>query len=141
MGAALLGLGMHYLLTRAGSKTGAFIMGSASQLVLLGTTYIQMVAQLNLNFFFTLFFQSLAVLAYGIVMRSRSLVIAPISFTVLGVVTVIVYELKNLSLAVIIGTTGIALLLLGILAAVMRERITTLAERFRDWQASANTRF
>jgi hypothetical protein len=135
VGAAALGMLMHYLLTRAGSKTGAFIMGSASQLVLLGTTYIQMVAELNLSFFFVLFFQSLAVLAYGIVMRSRSLVIAPISFTVLGVLTVIFYALKNLSLVVIIGATGIALLLLGILAAVMRERIATLVERFRDWQA------
>jgi hypothetical protein len=135
VGAAMLGMLMHYLLTRAGSRTGAFIMGSASQLVLLGTTYIQMVAQLNLSFFFVLFFQSLAVLAYGIVMRSRSLVIAPISFTILGVLTVIFYALKNLSLVVIIGATGIALLLLGILAAVMSERIATLVERFRDWQA------
>lgn len=135
VGAAVLGMLMHYLLTRAGSKTGAFIMGSVSQLVLLGTTYIQMVAQLDLSFFFVLFFQSLAVLAYGIVMRSRSLVIAPISFTVLGVITVAGYALRTLSLVVIIGATGIALLLLGILAAVMRERIATLAERFRDWQA------
>lgn len=135
MGAAILGMLMHYLLSRAGSRTGAFIMGLVSQIVLLGTTYIQMVAQLDLNFFFILFFQSLAVLAYGIVMRSRSLVMAPISFTVLGVVTVVFYALKNLSLVVIIGATGIALLVLGILAAVMRERIATLAERFRDWQA------
>jgi hypothetical protein len=43
--------------------------------------------------------------------------------------------LKDLSLVVIIGVTGIALLGLGILAVIMRERITTLAERFSDWNS------
>src|SRR5581483_4115392 len=38
MGAAILGMLMHYLLTRAGSKTGAFLTGMFSQLTLLGTT-------------------------------------------------------------------------------------------------------
>ena len=135
IGTALVGMLMNYLLRRAGSRTGAFIMGMVSQLVLLGTTYIQMVVQLNLNFFFTLFIQSLAVLMYGIMMRSRSLVIAPISFTVLGVLSLIIYAMKSLGVVVTIGITGIALLLLGILAALMRERITTLTERFKDWQA------
>lgn len=135
IGASLLGMLMHYLLTRAGSKTGAFTMGMLSQLVLLGTTYLQMVALLKLNFFFVLFVQSLIILAYGILMRSRSLVIAPISFAVLGVATILYYALRNLSLVVIIGFTGITLLSLGILAVVMRERITTLAERFSDWNA------
>jgi hypothetical protein len=135
IGAALLGMLMQYLLTRAGSKTGAFIMGLLSQFVLLGTTYIQMVELLNLGFFFVLFIQSLTILAYGIVMRSRSLVIAPTGFVVLGVMTVMYNALKNLSLVVIIGVTGIVLLLLGIIAVVMRERITTLAERFSDWNA------
>lgn len=135
VGAALLGMVMHFLLTRAGSKTGAFLMGLASQLVLLGTTYIQMAALLQLSFFFVLFVQSLVILVYGIVMRSRSLVLAPIGFSVLGVVTVIYYALKDLSLVVIIGITGIVLLSLGILAVLMRERIATFAERFSDWNA------
>lgn len=135
IGAALLGILMNYLLSRAGSKTGAFIAGMLSQLVLLGTTYIQMVSTSELSFFFVLFAQSLVILAYGIIMRSRSLVIAPISFVVLGVMTVLYSALKDLSLVVIIGVTGIVLLLLGILAVVMRERITTLAERFSDWNA------
>ncbi len=135
IGAALLGMLMNYLLVRAGSKTGAFIMGAISQLVLLGTTYIQMISELNLSFFFVLFVQSLVILAYGITMRSRSLVIAPISFAVLGTVTVAYYALKNLSLVLIIGVTGIILLILGVLAVLMRERITMLAERFSDWNA------
>lgn len=135
IGAAVLGMLMHYLLVQAKSKVGAFSMGMLSQLVLLGTTYIQMVSTSRLSFFFILFVQSLLVLAYGIVMRSRSLVIAPIGFAVLGVVTVLYSALKDLSLVVIIGVTGLILLSLGILAVVMRERITTLAERFSDWEA------
>ncbi|HZM22608.1 MAG TPA: hypothetical protein VFC02_12750, partial [Anaerolineales bacterium] len=135
IGAALLGMLMHYLLVRANSKAGAFIMGMISQVVLLGTTYIQMVSTSELSFFFVLFAQSLVVLAYGIIMRSRSLVIAPIGFAVLGVVTVLYSALKDLSIVVIIGITGITLLGLGIVAVIMRERITTLAERFSDWSA------
>jgi hypothetical protein len=135
IGAALPGMLMNYLLTRAGSKTGAFIAGMLSQLVLLGTTYIQMVSTSELNFFFVLFAQSLVILAYGIIMRSRSLVIAPIGFVVLGVMTVLYSALKDLSLVVIIGVAGITLLGLGILAVIMRERITTLAERFSDWNS------
>jgi len=126
---------MHYLLMRAGSKTGAFIMGLLSQLILLGTTYIQMIALSNVGFYLALFGQSLAILAYGIVMRSRSLIIAPISFVVLATVTVAYNALKNLSLVLIIGVTGIILLILGVLAVLMRERITMLAERFSDWNA------
>ncbi len=40
---ASLGLLMHYLLLRAGSRNGALVIGLTSQLVLLGTTYLQMV--------------------------------------------------------------------------------------------------
>lgn len=135
VGAAALGLLMHYLLTRAGNKTTAFITGIVSQLVLFSATYIQMVSTRDLTYFFILFFQALVVLAYGIVVRSRSLVMAPIGFAVLAVATVLYNALKNLSLVLIIGITGLVLLLLGILAVVMRERITTLAERFSDWDA------
>jgi hypothetical protein len=126
---------MHFLLVRARSKTGAFIMGMLSQLTLLGTTYIQMVSTEKPGFFFVIFAQSLAVLVYGIVMRSRSLVIAPIGFVVLATVTVLYSALKDLSIVVIVGVTGIVLLVLGVLAVLMRERITTLAERFSDWNA------
>jgi len=135
IGAAILGMIMHYLLTRAGSKTGALITGMVSQLVLLGTTYIQMLNTERLIFFVVLFFQSLAVLIYGIVIRSRSLVLTPIVFSVLGVVTVVYSALKGISTVVLIGCTGIILLMLGILAVVMRERITRLGERLSDWQA------
>ncbi len=135
VGAAALGLLMHYLLTRAGNKTTAFITGVISQLVLLGTSYIQMVSTGELRYFIVLFVQSIAVLGYGIVVRSRSLVIAPIAFAVIASVTVLYSKLKGLSPVLIIGGTGLVLLTLGILAAVQRERITTLAERFGDWEA------
>ncbi|MFZ5856157.1 MAG: hypothetical protein ACOYZ6_04940 [Chloroflexota bacterium] len=135
VGAAALGLLQHYLLARAGSHRAAFITGLVSQLVLLGTSYVQMVDTGELRYFFLLFFQSLAVLVYGIVIRSRSLVIAPIIFVVLAVITILYNALKDLSLVFIIGITGIILLSLGILAVVMRERITNLAERFSDWDA------
>lgn len=135
VGAAALGLFQHYLLTRAGNKTAAFITGLVSQLVLLGTSYTQMVNAGELRYFSLLFFQSLAVLIYGIVIHSRSLIIAPIAFVVLAVITILYNALKDLSLVFIIGITGIILLALGILAVVMRERITNLAERFSDWDA------
>ena len=61
--------------------------------------------------------------------------IAPIAFVVFGVMTVLYSALKDLSLVLIIGVTGITLLGLGILAVIMHERITTLAERFSDWNA------
>jgi len=136
VGAAALGLLMHYLLRRANAKSAAFITGLVSQLVLLGASYIQMVGTSDLKYFFVLFFQALIVLGYGaIVIRSRSLTIAPIGFLALAIVTILYNALKNLSLVFIIGITGLILLGLGILAVVMRERITDLVERFSDWDA------
>ncbi|MFN8382835.1 MAG: hypothetical protein U0V02_12880 [Anaerolineales bacterium] len=136
MGAALLGLIQHYLLVRAESKTGAFVMGMLSQFVLLGTTYIEM---LNKNdqifiYFLVLFFQSLVVLAYGIVIRSRSLTLFPIGFVVLGVITVVSKALEGAAIFVI-GCTGILLLMLGVGAVLLRERISKLSERISDWKA------
>jgi hypothetical protein len=135
IGAALLGMLMHYLLVRANSQTGAFIMGMISQVILLGTSYIQLVSTSEVSFFFVLFAQSLVILAYGIYMRSRSLVIAPIAIVVLAILTILYSTLKDLSLVVIIGVAGIVLLVLGVFAVLMRERITTLAEQFNDWNA------
>lgn len=135
VGAAALGLFQHYLLTRARHKTTAFITGLVSQLVLLGVTYVQMVDTGELNYFFVLFFQALAVLAYGIVIRSRSLVIAPIGFFILAILTILYNSVKDLAPVLIIGITGLIMIGLGILAVVMRERITDMAERFSDWDA------
>jgi hypothetical protein len=135
MGAALLGLIQHYLLNRSGAKTGAFITGSVSQLILLGTTYIQMLDTEELVYFAVLFLQSIAIMVYGIVIRSRSLTFAPIALVVLGVVTVIYSALRDISTVVLIGCTGIVLLLLGILAVILRERITRLGERLSSWEA------
>ena len=134
IGAALLGMLMHFLLTRAGSKTGAFIAGMLSQLVLLGTTYIQMVSTNRLSFFFVLFVQSMIVLIYGLIQRSRSLVITPIVFAVLGVMTVIYSALKGLGPVILIGSTGVFLLMAGIVAVLMRERITRLGEQLSEWK-------
>jgi hypothetical protein len=132
---AALGLLMHYLLTRAGSRTGAFITGMVSQLVLLSTTYIQFVSTGRLLFFAVLFFQALAVLVYGIVIRSRSLVITPIVFAVLSVGTALYGLLEGILPVILIGCTGIILLMAGILAVILRERIKQIGERFSDWGA------
>ena len=134
VGAALLGMLMHYLLTRAGSKTGAFAAGMLSQLVLLGTTYIQMISTERLSFFFVLFAQSMAVLVYGLLQRSRSLVITPIVFAVVGVMTVVYSALKGLGPVILIGSTGVLLLMAGIVAVLLRERITKLGEQLSDWR-------
>lgn len=135
MGAALIGLIQHYLLTRSSSKSGAFVMGMLSQFVLLGTTYIEMINKNELSYFFLLFLQSLAVLIYGLVIRSRSLTFFPIGFVILGVVTVAYSALKELGAIILIGCTGIILLGLGILAVLMRERIAKLGEKLSDWEA------
>jgi len=135
IGAGLLGLLMHYLLTQSGSKTGAFITGTVSQLVLLGTTYIQMFRTESLLYFVALFFEGLAVLVYGLVIRSRSLVFAPILFVVVGVITVIFSVFRNLSTVIIIGGTGILLIIAGTAALLLRERIAEIRERISDWRA------
>ena len=131
IGAALLGLIQHYLLVRAESKTGAFLMGMLSQFVLLGTTYIQMLSELN--YFFLLFLQSMAVLIYGIVIRSRSMTLFPIGFVVLGVFTS-TFLLSGLGVFLVIGCTGVLLLGFGIAAVLLRERISKLGERMSDWK-------
>jgi hypothetical protein len=134
IGAALLGMLMHYLLTRAGSKTGSIIAGMLSQFVLLGTTYIQMVSTGKLYFFFILFIQALVVLIYGLIQRSRSLVVTPIVFAVVGVMTVIYSALKGLGPVILIGSTGLVLLTVGIIAVLMRERISKLGEQLSEWR-------
>jgi hypothetical protein len=141
MGAALLGMIQHYLLTRAGSKTGTFVMGMLSQLTLLGTTYIQMVSNGSegLIYFVVLFFQAIAVLFYGVVIRSRSLTFTPIFFSVVGVLSVlyiVVYDLLDAFTTILmVGCTGILLIGLGIAAVLMRERITKFGEKLSEWQA------
>ncbi|MBX3037919.1 MAG: hypothetical protein KF758_13500 [Anaerolineales bacterium] len=139
IGAALLGLIQHYLLLRAESKVGAFLMGMASQFVLLGTTFIQMVAAIEVpmmfRYFVLLFFQSLVVLIYGIVIRSRSLTLFPIGFVVLGVITLSFIATGGLGTVFVVGCTGILFLGLGIAAVLLRERISKLGERLSGWNA------
>jgi len=110
-------------------------MGMVSQFVLLGTTYIEMINKNDISYFFALFIQSLVVLVYGLVIRSRSLTLFPIGFVVLGVVTVTYSAVKELGPIILIGCTGIILLSLGVLAVLLRERIAKLGERLSDWSA------
>ncbi len=136
IGAALLGIIQHYFLTRAESKTGAFIMGMVSQLTLLGTTYIQMAnTERLLYFFFVLFFQAMAVIVYGVITRSRSLTFTPIGIIVLGLFTVLYSALKGLGAVVLVGCSGVILLMLGILAVILRSRISNISEKMNDWKA------
>ena len=110
-------------------------MGLLSQFVLLGTTYIELIGKDNLWYFFALFIQSIIVLIYGIAIRSRSLTFSPIGFVILGVITITYSALKNEATILLIGCTGIILLLLGVTAVLLRERITKLSERLNDWNA------
>jgi hypothetical protein len=139
VGAALLGFIMHYLLVRSGSNVGAFIAGTLSQVVLQGTTYIQMVANDSLLYFFVLFFQAMVVLGYGLVVRSRSLVLAPIGFVVLGVISVALGVLAGVPALLLVGCSGLLLLLAGIAALLQRERLlqmtNRLGEQMGGWQA------
>ncbi len=135
IGAALLGMIQHYLLVRAGSKSGAFAMGMISQFILLGTTYIEMLNKNDLSYFFVLFFQSLVVLVYGLIVRSRSLTFFPIGFVVLGVITIVNNALEGVGAIFVIGCAGIILLILGVFAVMMRERISKLSEKISDWKA------
>jgi hypothetical protein len=135
LGASLLGLLMHYLLTRARSDKGAFVTGLVSQLLLLGTTYTQMVANEQLGYFVALFFQALVVLVYGLVVRSRSLVGVPIAMLVLGVTTIMFFILRGLSTVILIGCTGIVMIIVATLAVVLRERLAQMGERLSGWRA------
>ena len=135
LAAAALGMLMHYLLVRSGSKTAAFITGMLSQLVLLSTTYFQLVAEEEFIYFVVLFFQALAVLIYGLVSRSKSLVITPIIFLVLSVITVTLGLLDGWPTIFLIGCTGVFLIAFGIGALLLREQVADLRERLDDWNA------
>ncbi len=135
IGAALLGMLMHYLLLRTGSSLGAFVTGLVSQLILLGTTYIQMVSLEQLGFFAALFSQALIILLYGLIVRSRSLVGVPTIMLILGVTTVVFFILRGLSTVILIGCTGILMILLATLAVVLRERLIRIGEQLSGWKA------
>lgn len=128
--AALLGILMHYLLIRTRNASAALATGLLSQLILLSTTYIQMLDSQDFQFFFIIFFQALALEVYGLVVRSRSFVLLPVAFLVLSVVTVAFTVLSGLPTVLIIGCTGLLLLGLGILALLLRERLAMVTDRW-----------
>jgi hypothetical protein len=138
-GAAVLGIGMHYILRRMDEPRVTFLAGMASQLVLLGASFFQMLSMENLNYFFILFFQALAVIAYGTVIRSRSLVLVPVVFVVLGVTSIVIKAFSDFLLLIVIACSGLVLLSLGISALFLRESIGEAGRRFReslmDWSA------
>jgi hypothetical protein len=138
IGAAMLGFLMHYLLVRSGGNWAAFFTGLISQLILLSTTYIQMVDTERFVFFFILFVQSLVVITYGLVIRSKSLTITPVVFVVLGVITATLRVLGRLPTLILVGCTGFLLLILGSVALIMRKKLLAvtnqLGERLGDWQ-------
>lgn len=138
IGAALLGMIMHYLLRNSGAKRGAAIVGTLSQLVLFSTTYIQLISTGKFSFFSILFFQALVVIVYGLVIRGRSFVTTPIIFLVLAVLTMVFNTLYETLSLLVIGCSGLLLLGLGIAALLLRERIAqaseNLGERLGGWQ-------
>jgi hypothetical protein len=129
IGVALLGIATHYLFMRAGSKAAAVVAGILAQLILLTTTYLQMLSTERFLFFMILFFQALVLLVYGLVVRSRSFVLVPLPFSVVAVITVAFSLLSGLSTAVVIGCSGVLLLLTGIAALLLRERLMRLTDR------------
>lgn len=138
VGAALLGLVMHYLLLRSGLISVAVITGTISQLILFSTTYIQLISNEQFTYFLILFLQALAVIAYGLVVRARSLLFWPIFFVVIAVITVVLGRLRGLGTLILVGGTGLTLILFGIIALAQRERISqatkNLGERLGGWQ-------
>ena len=55
---------------------------------------------------------------------------------VLSVIYIVVYNLLDAFTTILmVGCTGVILLMLGILAVLMRERITKLGERLSEWKA------
>ena len=74
-------------------------------------------------------------LVYGVAICSRSLVITPIVFAVLSVMTVLYGWLEGILPVILIGCTYQMLLLLGILAVIIRDRLKQIGERFSDWIA------
>ena len=129
IGAAVLGLVMHTLLLRRGQALAAVLTGLAAQMILLSTTYIQLIQSEKILFFYIVFFQALILIAYGLFVRSRSFVIVPVVFVVVTVITVTFSLLKGVSTALLIGGTGLLLLALGIVALLLRERVQQATER------------
>ena len=74
-------------------------------------------------------------LVYGVAICSRSLVITPIVFAVLSVMTVLYGWLEGILPVILIGCTYQMLLLLGILAIIIRDRLKQIGERFSDRNA------
>ena len=131
----MLGMLIHYLFSRAGNRTGALISSMVSQLVLLGTAYFQVLTTGRFLYIFALFAQAIAVLFYGVTIRSRSMVINPIGFLALTTLTVLFGRMpQSFITKVLIGCFGLALLILSISAVIMRGKFKQLYEHFSDWE-------
>ncbi len=129
IGAAVLGVLMHNIFLRSKNPIAAVITGILTILILLSTTFTQMVQTEELRYFLLLFIEALVLLGYGLVMRSRSLFFLPIVYLVLATIVVMTTVLSGVPTAMIIGCTGLLLLCLGILALVIRDRLVKVSER------------
>ena len=130
--AAVLGVVMHFVFLRSKNSLAAFISGVIAILILLSTTFTQMVQTEELRYFLLLFIESLLLLGYGLVMRSRSFFFLPILYLVLATIVVVTTVLSGVPTALIIGCTGLLLLSLGILALVTRDRLIKVSERVSE---------
>ncbi len=64
------------------------------------------------------------VLTYGLVIRSKSLTITPVIFVVPGIITATLSVLAGIPALIMVGCTGLLLLILGSVALIMREPVT-----------------
>lgn len=127
--AALMGLLMHYLLTRAKHRLPAYLTGLISMLLMLSVPLFQLVFGGSLWFFWAVFFQSLAVIAYGLVARSRTLTFAPVIYVIIATAYTSVVLLGGWTFVIIVGITGIALLGLGTLALLFRQQVFAVGQK------------
>ncbi len=122
--AALLGLGLHLLFHRARRPVVALLLGTASQLILFTTTYVQLITQEGrAGLYFTLLFlQSLGILGYGLAVQSRIFLWGPLAAITLAVTTVVLGALGGLGVLMLICITGTGLLVGGFLLLWRRTR-------------------
>ncbi len=108
--AALLGLLLHELYRRARHPTWALVIGTLSQLVLFTTTYGQMLAQHSGWYFAMLLLQGVVVLLYGLVIGAPALIWPPVGFVVLGTVSIVLIQFRDLGVLTLLCLAGLAFL-------------------------------
>ncbi len=134
-GVAGAGLVMHYFLRRHGYMRLAWLTGLLAQLILLTTAWAQMLQHDALWYFIALLAEGLLTLAYGVLMRSRSLTGTAALFLLLGGLTVLYGWLHGLNVVVLLGVLGAVLLFLGVYGIQLRDKWLPVMSRLEDWEA------